>query len=110
MLKFNFTNETKVKVSGAAFQKLVDKFSKVLKSRVEKALLKRDGEIDLVIVSDKTIHAMNLEYRGKNEPTDVISFAYLEVTEYEKEVGDVIVGDIFISVDTAKKTGKGKGA
>jgi len=49
---------------------------------------------------------LNHEYRGENKATDVISFAYLEVTEYKKEKGDIIVGDVFISIDTAKKQEK----
>lgn len=109
MLKFDFTNETKEKFSRAAFKKLVDRFYEVLKAHVDKKLLKRNGNIELILVDDKAIAQLNREYRKKNKPTDVISFAYLEVTQYEKEGGDVIVGDIFISVDTAKKQAKEKG-
>lgn len=109
MLKFDFTNETKEKLTKALFKKNLDKCSEVLKSLIEKKLHGRNGSIELVLVSDKVIHEMNLEYRKKNSPTDVISFAYLEVTEFEKGKGDVIVGDIFISVDTAKRQAKEKG-
>ena len=62
-----------------------------------------------MLIDDATIKAMNKEYRKKDSPTDVMSFAYLEVTDYKKEKGDVIVGDIFISDDTAKKQAKEKG-
>lgn len=109
MLKFDFTNETGQKFSKAVFKKLGDRFYKVLKAHVNKKLLKRNGSIELVIVDDAAIQELNREYRKKNKPTDVISFAYLEVTKYEKEWGDVIVGDIFISVDTAKRQAKEKG-
>jgi len=59
---------------------------------------------------DKSMQALNQEYRKKDEPTDVIAFAYLEVTDYKKEKGDIIVGDIFISIDTAKRQAKERGA
>ena len=108
MLKFDFTNETRQKFSEAVFKKIVDRFYKVLKNHVDKKLLKRNGNIELVMVDDETIRQINRDYRKKDRPTDVISFAYLEVTNYEKERGDVIVGDIFISVDTAKKQSKEK--
>ncbi len=106
MIKFNFVNETNEKIAGKFFQKIVDRFYKVLKERIDKMLLKRDGSIDLTIVTDEVIQAMNAEYRNLNKPTDVISFAYLEVTEFEKTPGDVIAGDIFISIDTAKRQAK----
>lgn len=109
MLKFGFVNETKEKIGKAFFKKYVDKLYEVLKGRIDKKLLKKDGQIDLVLVGNKKIQALNKEYRRKNRPTDVISFAYLEVTEFEKEHGEVIVGDIFISTDMAKKQAREKG-
>lgn len=109
MLKFDFTNETKAKITKTFFKKRLDKFYEVLKSMIDKKLLGRSGSMELVLIGDKTMQTMNLEYRKKDSPTDVISFAYLEVTEFEKRKGDVIVGDIFISVDTAKKQAREKG-
>lgn len=106
MLKLGFTNETKEKIADKMFKKYLGVFYKVLKNKIDKMLGKRRGSIDLILVNDKTIKQMNREYRGKNKPTDVISFAYLEITEYKKIKGDVICGDIFISVDTAKKQAK----
>lgn len=109
MLNFGFTNETKEKTSKTPYKKLLDKFYKTLKSKIDKKLLGRDGQIDLIFVSDDTIKNLNKEYRDINEPTDVISFAYLEVTEFEKTRGEIIVGDIFISIDTSKRQAKEKG-
>ena len=109
MLKFGFSNETKLKLSKDFFKKYVDRLYKVLRERIDKKLLKRNGLIDLILVSDATIKKLNQEYRNKNKPTDVISFAYLDVTAYEKEKGDVIVGDVFISTQTAEKQAKEKG-
>lgn len=110
MLKFGFDNETKVKVAGAAFfKKYVERLYKVMKKEIDLKLFKRDGQLDLVLINDRKMKSMNKEYRGKDKTTDVISFAYLEVTDYEKEPGDIIVGDIFISVDTAKRQAREKG-
>lgn len=106
MIKFNFVNETASKIPEFFFQEIVDRFYKILKNRINKMLLKRDGCIDLVLIDDKTMQEMNAEYRNLNKPTDVISFAYLEVTEFEKVPDDIIAGDIFISIDTAKKQAK----
>lgn len=109
MLYLGFTNETKEKCTDKMFKKHLSVFYKVLKNKVDKMLGKRNGSVDLILVNDKTIKRMNREYRGENKPTDVISFAYLEVTEYKKTKGDVISGDIFISIDTAKKQAREKG-
>ncbi len=106
MLKLNVINETKAKVSKKIFEDIFKKFNKVLKTKIDKKLGERTGFVDLVINSDKSMHSINLEYRGKDEPTDVISFAYLEVTDFKKETGDVLAGDIGISVETAKKQAK----
>lgn len=109
MLKFGFINETKVKVGAAFFKKYVDRLYKVMGKNIDKKLFGRDGQMDLVLISDRKMQNMNKEYRKKDSPTDVISFAYLEVTDYGREPGDIIVGDIFISVDTAKRQAKEKG-
>lgn len=109
MLVLDFTNETEAELEESLFSGLAEKGYEILKDRIDSMMGKRNGGIDLVLVDDPTIHKLNKEYRDKDKPTDVISFAYLEVTEYEKVEGDIIVGDVFISVDTAKKQAKKKG-
>ena len=108
MLNFYFTNETEQKVDDKFLKKVLVTFYNTLKPLIDKKLLGRNGDIDLILISDENMREMNGEYRGKQTTTDVISFAYLEVTEFEKSKGDVIVGDVFISVDTAKKQAKKK--
>lgn len=109
MLKFGFENETKIKVGAAFFRKYLERLYKVMKKDIDRKLFKRDGQLDLVLIDDKKMRSLNKEYRKKDSPTDVISFAYLEVTDYGKEPGDIIVGDVFISVDTAKRQAVEKG-
>lgn len=50
-------------------------------------------EISLLITNDETIHLLNKEYRQKDKPTDVLSFPMED---------EVMLGDIVISLDTAK--------
>ncbi len=106
MLKLGIINETKLKISKKIFEDVFKRFAKVLSEKIDSKLGNRTGFVDLVLNNDKAMQALNLEYRDMDEPTDVISFAYLEVTDYKKEKGDVIVGDIFISVDTTKRQAK----
>ena len=37
--------------------------------------LPEESEVDVTIVDDEEIHALNREYRGMDKPTDVLSFA-----------------------------------
>lgn len=109
MLYFGFTNETKKRVTKKNLMALTDKTYKVLKKHVDKLLDGKPGQMDCIIVDDKMITEMNKEYRGKEGPTDVITFAYLEVADLKQAEEGLIVGDIFISVDTAAKQAKEKG-
>lgn len=59
---------------------------------------------DILFCNDETIHSINKEYRKKDSPTDVITFA-LFADDENKFVFDktVELGEIIISIDTAKK-------
>jgi probable rRNA maturation factor len=65
------------------------------------------SEISISFVSNEKIHEINREYRRKDQPTDVISFAMEELGEGEVEVIGIdqprILGDIIISIPKAKE-------
>jgi len=109
MIKVAVANETSTKLKKDFFENTTKKFYKVMKKVVDKKLLNRDGLLDVVLVSNPRSKAMNEEYRGKKGATDIISFAYLDVTEYEQDEGDIIVGDIFIAPTVIKADAKKKG-
>ena len=58
------------------------------------------GHINVKLVDDAQIQALNKEYSGNDYPTDVLSFSYIETGE--KPIEDEI-GDIAISFETAQK-------
>ncbi|ARC74315.1 rRNA maturation RNase YbeY [Bacillus licheniformis] len=67
-----------------------------------------DGaEVSVTIVNNEEIQKINKEYRGKDYPTDVISFALEEDGEGEVEIigadMPLVLGDIIISVDKARE-------
>ncbi|MDG4655493.1 rRNA maturation RNase YbeY [Ectobacillus antri] len=66
-----------------------------------------DAEMSVTFVTNERIQELNYEYRGKNQPTDVISFAMEEMGEGELEVmgGEEMrmLGDIVISVPRTKE-------
>jgi probable rRNA maturation factor len=102
-LKFDFTNETNQKVGDSVFKPLFERFTKVLSKKISEILKKKNGKISLIIVDDKKIHKINKEYRNVDKPTDVISFEYMEDRSAVYGGSEVVVGDIFISLDTAKR-------
>ena len=85
-------------------QVLTKKEEKLIKKAINKALrsegFKRVAEISVTILDDQNIHEMNLETRGVDRPTDVLSFP---VFDEDFGVGYAVLGDIVISYDTAKR-------
>lgn len=66
-----------------------------------------NAELSLTFVDNDAIQDINREYRGKDKPTDVISFAMEEMGEGELEiVGEDLpraLGDIIISIPKAEE-------
>jgi probable rRNA maturation factor len=65
------------------------------------------AEVSVSFVDNERIRIINRDYRGKDQPTDVISFALEEQGEGEIEIigADVptLLGDIIISIPKAKE-------
>jgi rRNA maturation RNase YbeY len=58
----------------------------------------------LTLTTDEEVHALNLEYRGKDKPTDVLSFSLLEGERVWTPPGaPTQLGDIVISLHTARE-------
>lgn len=63
-----------------------------------------DVDLSIVLTDDETIQALNRDFRGKDRPTDVLSFSQVE-GEGPKVSGHgpQVLGDVVISVDTAAR-------
>ena len=59
-------------------------------------------EVVLRLCGDPAIHELNKAWRGKDAPTDVLAFAQREAVSADTG----LLGDIVISVDTAKRQAK----
>ncbi len=62
---------------------------------VSESEVRRLGDVSVVFCSDPYILDMNLKYLGHDYFTDIITFDYCQ--------GDVLSGDLFISVDTVRE-------
>ncbi len=58
-------------------------------------------EISVYLTDDNTIKLLNKNFRGKDKATDVLSFTY-----NEQVGGYKLLGEIAISIDTAKRQAK----
>jgi probable rRNA maturation factor len=82
--------------------------SPALSTRIVKALAERmlaaldlaDAELSVLLVDDNFIQNLNREHRGKDRPTDVLAFP---VDEEPIEAGPRVLGDVVISLPTAKR-------
>ena len=86
-----------------------DVIKKVAAAAAELEECNFDSEISVTLVDNEEIHAINLEHRNIDRPTDVLSFPMLEFDEND-EVADcefdmdgelVLLGDIVISMERA---------
>jgi probable rRNA maturation factor len=57
------------------------------------------------MIDDAAITELNREYRGKDRPTDVLSFYQADSPEERNDV----LGDVVISVETAKRQADERG-
>lgn len=62
-----------------------------------------DSGISVSIVTDEAIRKINREHRGKDAPTDVLSFPLFDDGSDEPQIEERLLGDIVISVDTARR-------
>jgi probable rRNA maturation factor len=69
------------------------------------AIGRPDAALSLTFVGDAAIRRLNLEHRGKDKPTDVLSFPLYEPFAVPKRARpgepELLLGDIIISIDTA---------
>ena len=87
-MKVNVINDQNIKKID------IKKIKEVVKTVLKQEIGDRSFEINILITNDNTIKEYNI-YRGKNEPTDVLSFAY--------GLDEEVIGDIVVSVETIDK-------
>ncbi len=89
-----------------------------LSSAILRGLELGGAELSLLITGDEEIHALNLQWRGKDKSTDVLSFPQddggaeippealealgLQNVDFKTQAsGPQVLGDVIISIDTA---------
>ena len=69
------------------------------------AVIKLRGQVSILLTTDQAIRRLNRRFRGKNRATDVLSFpAYVFHVPAARGLSpEPVIGDLAISVDTARK-------
>lgn len=93
----NFNNLTKDEIDTSILKNLGER---ILKDQG----INYDEEINCIFTDNEHIKQLNGKYLGRNFPTDVLAFSFLEGDDsgYRK----TMFGDIYISVDVAKSNAK----
>ena len=84
-------------------ESLISKLTEVIEMALEYENLEDyECEVDLTLVDDTEIHQLNLEHRGIDKITDVLSFPQYDAIKDMEDLPDPIyLGDIVISVERA---------
>ncbi|WAA11494.1 rRNA maturation RNase YbeY [Fervidibacillus halotolerans] len=104
-VSIDFTDET-----GLLAEEQVKEIIRLLEFAAQQEGIEQQAELSLTFVDNERITEINRDYRGKNQPTDVISFALEERAEGELEIITEqmprVLGDIIISVPKAEEQAK----
>lgn len=65
-----------------------------------------DGNFSVTFVSDEEIGELNREYREKDEPTDILTFALSDGDEFPNPGGEKELGDVFISLESMRRNAR----
>ena len=80
----------------------------ILQYAAEAEAIEEPSELSVTFLTNEEIHDINREWRGKDAPTDVISFAFDEMGEEEMdfeldEDEPRLLGDLIISVERCRE-------
>ncbi len=102
LLDIDFLDET-----SAMKDEAMEQIEGLLNLAQKKLQITEPCELSVTFVDNNRIQDINREYRGKDKPTDVISFALEELGEGEIQISGAnmprVLGDIIISIDKARE-------
>ena len=95
------------------YENLESLFLSLLKTTFTTLKIKANALVSLALIDDEKIQEINKQYRSIDKSTDVISFAFLDNNENRDKIlkskKDVVLGDIYISIDHALAQAKAYG-
>lgn len=80
-------------------REITKKFLELSVAKILQELNLKNVEVSITLTDDETIREINKQWRGKDKPTDVLSFPQEETIGYKYK----LLGDVIISLPYAKK-------
>ncbi len=116
-MTFNIDVETE-KELGIEYKKITED---IINATLDFENCPYESEVNIILTSNDEIHKINKEYRDIDSPTDVLSFPMIEYVTpgdfsiveesegdyFNPETGELILGDIIISVDKVFEQAEG---
>lgn len=76
----------------------------VVNKTLRVAQVEEDCEVSVLLTNDARIRELNRDYRGKDRPTDVLSFAFEEDSTVVTPPGfPRVLGDVIVSLETIRR-------
>lgn len=69
----------------------------------------QEGVIHLIAVDMNSIAHINKQFRGKEGPTDILTFSFLKSGLQEPSGPDLVIGEIYLCLDKIKLYAKERG-
>jgi len=104
-MKIDFDDRGAVSVSKAVCVTIKQAALAALRNCFEEDIARLDYEVSISFVADEEIRGLNLQYREKDSPTDVLSFPAMSepVGAVGRRRETFHMGDIVISTETAAR-------
>ncbi len=67
------------------------------------------AELSVVLADDSLVQTLNRDYRGKDKPTNVLSFALTEADSPEAEDAPTLLGDVVLAWETLVRESEEQG-
>lgn len=84
----------------SVFNKIIDEIEEIYNG---KDFHKNPPRVNLCFIDDLEIKKLNKKYRGIDRVTDVLSFTFAVDDDFILPPDDMVLGEIFISINQAKK-------
>lgn len=97
-MRLSLLKEAKTRVPVTSLRKLFEVVAR------NEAAASWQAQVNLVFITDKRMKQLNNEYRGKDKPTDVLSFNI-----DDPKSSSAIFGEVYISVQTAARQAQALG-
>ncbi len=71
----------------------------------------KDFNCNLILTNNAQVQELNNQFRGKDKPTNVLSFANIDADDFEDKLNDdqeISLGEIFIALETLQAEAKEK--